>query len=293
LRHPFFDAHRPKVFAHRGGSALAPENTMAAFDCGLALGADGLELDVHLSRDGVVVVHHDRRLERTTNLRGPLADFTAGELARADAGYHFTPVRPAHGSEERLADGTGVESGGAASRLHPFRGQGAGIPTLAAVVARYRDVPIIVELKVNAVELARRVVEVLRKADAIERTCLGSFGWRALREARRIEPRLATSAAREEVRWALYRSKWRWPVSRVAYQGYQVPEWSGGTQVVSGRFVYDAHRVGLGVQVWTVDRAEDAHRLLDHGVDALITDRPDMIVPLVRGRSAETSGSRF
>src|SRR5436853_3615034 len=89
MRHPFFKSARPLVFAHRGGGRLAPENTIAAFDNGLALGADGLELDVHLSRDGVVIVHHDHTLERTTNLHGPLCSFTADELARADAGYHF------------------------------------------------------------------------------------------------------------------------------------------------------------------------------------------------------------
>src|SRR5678816_3806664 len=83
MRHPFFAASRPLVFAHRGGSALAPENTLAAFDNGLALGADGLELDVHLSRDGVVVVHHDGLLDRTTALRGPIAARMAEELRRA------------------------------------------------------------------------------------------------------------------------------------------------------------------------------------------------------------------
>ena len=84
MRYAFFDAPRPLVFAHRGGGALAPENTIAAFDNGLALGADGLELDVHLSRDGVVVVHHDRLLDRTTTLRGPVAARTVDELRRAD-----------------------------------------------------------------------------------------------------------------------------------------------------------------------------------------------------------------
>src|ERR671916_49981 len=78
---------RPLVYAHRGGAALRPENTIAAFDHGLALGADGLELDVHLSKDGVVVVHHDASLERTTDARGPLGAYTADELARVDAGY--------------------------------------------------------------------------------------------------------------------------------------------------------------------------------------------------------------
>jgi len=247
------------VFAHRGGSGLAPENTVAAFDNGLALGANGLELDVHLSRDGIVVVHHDRTLDRTTNLTGAIVERTADELARADAGCHFR-----------------------VGSAFPFRGEGVGVPTLAAVLDRYRDVPVIGELKVNSPELARAVVAVVRAAGAVDRVCLGSFGLRVLREARRLEPSMATSASREEVRWALYRSWVRWPVSRVAYGGYQVPEWAGRTHVVSPRFVDMAHGAGLGVQVWTVDAEDEARRLLEWGVDGLITDRPDVIVPVAR-----------
>src|SRR6187549_1440186 len=85
----FFDTSRRRVFAHRGGSALAPENTLAAFELGLRVGADGIELDVHLSADGVPVVVHDPTLERTTNAVGPVAARTAAELARVDAGWHF------------------------------------------------------------------------------------------------------------------------------------------------------------------------------------------------------------
>src|SRR5215208_3789095 len=84
MRHPFFAAPRPMVFAHRGGSALKPENTIEAFDNGLAVGADGLELDVHLSSDGVVVVHHDSALDRTTTLTGPTAARTADELRQVN-----------------------------------------------------------------------------------------------------------------------------------------------------------------------------------------------------------------
>jgi glycerophosphoryl diester phosphodiesterase len=242
VRHPFFSASSPLVFAHRGGSALAPENTIAAFDNAVALGADGIELDVHLARDGVVVVHHDKILDRTTNLRGPVAARTTDELARA------------------------------------------GVPTLAAVLARYPDVRVIIELKVNSVALAQAVVEAVGAAGAAPRVCLGSFGRRALRAARRLAPAIATSAAREEVRWALYRTRVRWPVSRVAYAGYQIPEWAGRTRVVSPRFIDDAHGAGLGVQVWTVDTEDVAHRLLGWGVDALITDRPDIMVPLCKSR---------
>ena len=298
MSHPFFDTRRLQVFAHRGGGALAPENTFAAFDNGLAKGAQGLELDVHLSADDVVVVHHDRTLERTTNLTGPLASRTAGELARADAGYFFRRVQedaPSTREAGLITRSWGPPSGGPIrlkpdptgsvepAAEFPFRGCGINIPTLAAVLARYRDVPIVVELKVNDPALARAVVNDVRQADAIDRVCLGSFGLRVLREARRFEPRLATSAAREEVRWALYRSWCRWPVTRAGYGGYQVPEWSGRTRVVSRRFVEDAHAAGLGVQVWTVDAEPDAARLLAWGVDALITDRPDIIVPFVTG----------
>jgi glycerophosphoryl diester phosphodiesterase len=258
-RHAFFDSPRPLVFAHRGGAALAPENTLAAFDSGISLGADGLELDVRLSRDNVVVIHHDRTLDRTTDRSGELAAFTAAELAGADAGYRYP-----------------------AGEGWPFRGRGIGIPTLAAVLARYRDRRVIVEMKLNTPEMARAVVEVVRRADAGDRVCLGSFGRRVLREVRALEPGIATSAAREEVRWALYRSWCGWPVRRVAHCGYQVPERAEATRVVSPRFIRAAHKAGLGVQVWTVDTEDDARRLLDWGVDGLITDRPDIVVPIVR-----------
>lgn len=262
VMHPFFRAARPLAFAHRGGAGLAPENTLAAFDTGLAHGADGLELDVHLSRDGVVVVHHDPTLDRTTNRSGAIRGFTAAELQRVDAGHRFS------------RDGT-----------FPFRGQGMGVPTLAAVLARYRDTRIIVEMKQDEPALARATLEVVRAAGAVERVCLGAFGWRVLRAARALEPGIASGASRVEVRWALWRSRFGWPIRRAGYHGYQVPEISKGRRVVSPRFVEHARRAGLPVQVWTVDRIEDARRLLDWKVDALITDRPDVIVPLV-GRSS-------
>ena len=258
MQHLFFASERPRVFAHRGGSALAPENTIAAFEHGLALGADGLELDVHLSRDGVVVVHHDFTVDRTTNLRGPIAAWTAQELAGADAGFRFQ-----RGEE------------------FPFRGRGIGVPTLAEVLGRYRC-PVIIELKGDREPLARAVVDVVRAAGAVERVCIGSFDQRGLLVVRRLEPAIATSACRVEVRGALLRAWCGWPLAGRAYRGFQVPERAGRTRVVSPRFVAAAHRAGLGVQVWTVDTPADATRLLGYGVDALITDRPDLLVPLCR-----------
>jgi glycerophosphoryl diester phosphodiesterase len=240
VRHPFFTSARPLVFAHRGGGALAPENTLAAFENGVALGADGIELDVRCSRDGRVVVHHDETLDRTTPLRGPVRGVPADELVRA------------------------------------------GVPLLSHVLHACRDVRVIVEMKVNDPAFARAVVAELRAADALERACVGSFGRAAIEVVRVEEPRLATSAALEEVRLALYRSWLRWPVMQPAYDGYQVPERRGAARVVSPRFIEQAHRAGLGVQVWTVNDEAAARRLLTWGVDGLITDRPDLMVPLVR-----------
>jgi glycerophosphoryl diester phosphodiesterase len=263
VQHPFFDRSRPLVFAHRGGSALAPENTLVAFDAAVAMGVDGLELDVRLSKDGVVVVHHDRLLTRTTNLSGAVEHYTAAELERADAGCHF---------------------GGDSDRRS--RDPGFGIPALATVLQRYRDVRVVIELKLNDPALARAVIDIVTAQDAVDRVCLGAFGLGVLRTARKMAPHIATSAAREEVRWALYRSWCRWPVSRVNYGGYQIPEFAGSTRVVSRRFVADAHRADLTVQVWTVDDEADARRLLAWGVDALITDRPDVILAVMHNRGA-------
>ena len=262
----FFRASRPLAIAHRGGSALAPENTLAAFDHGLACGADGLELDVRFSSDGVVVVHHDATLDRTTDLSGEVSRRTADELERADAGYRFE-------QEGR----------------RPFRGRGIGVPRLSAVLGRYRDTRIIIEMKINHPQMAEAVVRLVRDAGAVDRVCLGAFGLRVLRAARGLEPAIATSAAREEVRWALYRSWARLPVLRPSYNGYQVPEIAGSTRVVSPRFVRDAHRAALPVQVWTVNSANDAHRLLEWQVDALISDRPDIVAPIIASRRAATA----
>jgi glycerophosphoryl diester phosphodiesterase len=257
---PFFRAASggPRVFAHRGGCALGPENTIAAFDLGLAAGADGLEMDVRLSSDGVVVVCHDETLDRTTDSSGPVSARTAAELARVDAGYHF-------------ADAAG---------RHPFRGRGVSVPTLREVLERYPDVLLIVEMKPDSAEMALAVVAEVRRAGAADRVCAAGYGSRSLALARQALPEMASSASRHEVRLALYRSWAGWPVTQPGYGGYQVPEQAGTLRIVSPRFIRHAHRAGLGVQVWTVDDAEDMRRLLGWGADALISNRPDLAVAI-------------
>lgn len=251
----FFASARPQVFAHRGGCALGPENTIVAFDRGVAAGADGLELDVHLSADGIPVVCHDDTLDRTTDAAGPVAACTAAELAGVDAGYRFA------------ADGR-----------FPFRGQQAGIPTLAEVLSRYPSLPVIVEMKVDSAAMGEAVAAAVRAADGVDRVCAAGYGLASLRAFRRALPSAASSACHPEVQLALYRSWAGWPVRRPPYGGYQVPEHAGRIRVVSRRFVRHAHAAGLRVQVWTVDEEPDMARLLGWGVDALISNRPDLAV---------------
>jgi len=233
---------------------------MAAFDAGLAAGADGLELDVRLSSDGVPVVIHDATLDRTTSGTGPVSAHTAAALARLDAACRFQ------------GDGD-----------FPWRGRGVGVPSLAEVLRRHRDCRVIVEMKGNEPALGSAVARVLRDADALDRVCAAGFGADAMRAFRRALPEAATSAHREEVRLALCRSWVRWPLRDLPYGGYQVPERAGRLRVVSPAFVRGAHAAGLQVHVWTVNDAGDVRRLLDWGVDALITDRPGDVRDIVSG----------
>jgi glycerophosphoryl diester phosphodiesterase len=251
----FFDSRRPQIFAHRGGCALGPENTFAAFDLGLAAGADGLELDVHLSADGVPVVHHDATLDRTTSQSGPVAARTAAELAQLDAGYRFA------------RDGA-----------YPFRQQGEGIRSLREVLQRYRDIPIIIEMKVNSAQMGEAVARDVRLAHAIDRVCVAGYGARSAAAVQAAIPEIARSATHPEVRLAVYRGLAGWPVRDPDYGCYQVPERNGLIRIVSPRFIRDAHEAGLKVQPWTIDEEADMRRLLAWGVDGLITNRPDLAV---------------
>jgi glycerophosphoryl diester phosphodiesterase len=252
----FFSSPRPQVFAHRGGCALGPENTIAAFDLGLAAGADGLEFDVHLSSDGVAVVCHDDTLERTTAASGLVRARTAAELAGVDAGCRY---RDAQGG-------------------FPFRDRGIGVPTLREVLHRYPGIPIIVEMKVDSEAMGLAVAADVRDAGAMARVCAAGYGQRSIDAVRAALPGMPTSACHPEVRMAVYRSMAGWPVRHAPYEMYQVPERAGIIPVASRRFIRHAHAARLRVQVWTVDDEADMKRLLEWGVDGLISNRPDLAV---------------
>ena len=229
---------------------------MPAIDNGMRLGADGLEFDVQLSSDGIPVVIHDHLLDRTTDRTGPVNNLTAAELARVDAGYRFE------------LDGQ-----------HPFRGQGIGVPRLDEVLEKYSGTRLIIEMKGGQPELARAVGVAIRKAGAIDRICVGSFYQSAVETIRAEHPDVITSASQHEARWTLHRSWLRWPfVSEQPYAAFQVPEHAGRLRVVSRAFVRQVHKQGQVLQVWVVNERDAIRRLLDWGVDGIISDRPDIAV---------------
>jgi glycerophosphoryl diester phosphodiesterase len=265
--HPLLDLERRRVVAHRGGAALRPENTIEAFENGVAVGADALELDVQLSRDGAVVVCHDETVDRTTDGRGAIAALSADDLAALDAGYRF-----------------------GAGEGFPFRARGFRVPRLREVLQRF-SLPLIIELKGRNLDLAAAAVDEVRRAGALGRVCFGSFSVPLLRAARACGDDVVTSAGTEEIRQALTWSYLAKLPPRRAYRAFQVPETHGGTRVVSRRFLRATARARVPVHVWTVNDPGDMRRLLEWGVRAVITDRPDLGVAAVREFAEKQVGS--
>jgi glycerophosphoryl diester phosphodiesterase len=245
-------ASRP-IIAHRGASAEAPENTLAAFELAVAQGADALELDVRLTADGAPVVCHDATLDRTTDAAGPLAARTLAQLRGVDAGARFTP------------------DGGA---TYPYRGQGVRIPTLGEVLWAFPRVPVLVEIKEpEAQEPVRRVL----LQDGASGRCLpAAERLEALTRFR--EPPFACGASGPEIA-ALYRAALlRRRPSAPRYGFLSVPLRHRGLPVPTRRFVAAARALGCPVHVWTVDDPALARRLWANGVAGIVTNRARVMV---------------
>jgi glycerophosphoryl diester phosphodiesterase len=247
-------AGAPLLIAHRGGAKLAPENTLPAFRRAVQWwGADILELDVQPTRDGEAVVIHDAMLDRTTNGSGLVAAHTLREIRELDAGFHFTP------------DG---------GRSFPFRGRGVRVSTLREVLLDLPDVRVNAEIKDKGVQDA--VWKTVEELNASERVLVAA-GERANRARFDAYPG-PVSAAEEELRaFYLHHRLHAAALYSPPVDAFQLPERHGGLQVVSPRFVRDAHAKNIAVHVWTVDGEADMRRLLEWGVDGIVTDRPDRL----------------
>lgn len=246
--HPFLAGGGPIAFAHRGGNSVYPENSERAFRHAVDLGYSHIETDVQATRDGVGVVCHDDRLDRTTDRSGDIAELSWAEVARARIGG-TEPIMRVEELLEAFPD----------TRIN-FDPKRAG-----------------------AVEpLARAILA----ADALERVLIGAFSDRRVDHARRLlGDGLAVAAGSRRVMALLLRAN-RVPVPFRGVDAAQVPVRTGRIEIVTERFIEHAHEAGIHVHVWGVDDPAEMHRLLDLGVDGLMTDEVEVLKSVLCDRGA-------
>lgn len=257
---------RPLVIAHRGGRGLWPENTQFAFQRASDLGVDVLEMDVHRSRDGHLVVIHDRRVDRTTDGQGRIRDLDLSQLQALDAGYRWT------------ADG---------GQSFPYRGQGIRIPTLDEVLKAHPRQTKVIEIKVPDADLETQLCQQLQAQGQTKRVIVGSFYERSLQRFREVCPQVATSAGPSSVK-LLVVLNWLGLSDLLSpgYEALQVPEEHEGLPIASADLIANARKRGLHVQLWTINEQADMQRLLAMGAQGLITDYPDRALQLLGRQTA-------
>jgi glycerophosphoryl diester phosphodiesterase len=267
MPHPFFALSRPLVFGHRGASGERPENTLVSFERAVAQGADVLETDVHLTRDGEVVVLHDADVARTTSGRGDVSELLWPEVAALDAGFRFV-----------AGDGSS-----------PFRECGIRVPRLAEVLERFPQMHLNIELKRSDARLVSAVLDLLRRHAREERTLLAAehdATMRLLRDAaRERSSRVALGASVGDV-LAFVRAA----VDRVAPppgpMALQIPPEFVGRPLVTPELIAHAHEHGVQVHVWTINDVAEMERLLALGVDGVMSDFPARLRAVVDARGA-------
>ena len=250
--HPYF-AGSPLLIAHRGGALLAPENTLIAFQNAVRLwGADMVEMDVQLTRDGEVVVIHDETVDRTTDGRGRVADLTYSQLQSMDAGYGF-----------RDPEGNPT-----------FRGTGVTVPRFEDVLLALPDTRMNVEAKDD--RSAPDLVKIILKHGAQDRVLVAAE-FEKNREAVKGYPG-PWGASREDLLQFLKAVYWPWGRKQgLDCDVLQIPEKHRGLRLLNRRFLVEAHARNLPIHVWTVNDGNDMRRLVRMGVDGVQTDRPDRL----------------
>jgi glycerophosphoryl diester phosphodiesterase len=268
MGHPYFDVPAPAVIGHRGCAGEVPENTLASFQRGLEAGASILESDVHLTRDGVSVLIHDDDVARVTEASGRVAELTLAEIQKLDAGHRFSPD---------------------AGASHPFRGRGLRIPTLREAFETFPEARFNLELKQDLPGLVEDVVSLVGGLGRAERTLLTAeraplmARIHSLLDARVV--RAARGASAEDV-LGFVRCALDGSVPDPGPMALQVPAEFRGRPLVTEPLVRHAHTHGIALHVWTVNQPDEMTRLLDLGVDGLVTDFPARMCEVVEARQA-------
>lgn len=250
----FLSGPEPRLFAHRGASAQAPENTLEAFRIAWKNGAPYFELDVHLTADGHLVVIHDGSVSRTTGRRGRVENMSLEDLRGLDAGHHYTSD---HG------------------RTFPYRGCGLTIPTFEEVLEAFPEARLNIEIKRSREGITKAVAQTIHRFEATDRVIIAARDHEILEQFRPMNGGVLTGFSKKEVREFLVRL-WEGDLGDYRPPGValQVPEYFGLRRVLSPAVVEAAHRFDVEVHVWIVNEPADITRLLDWGVNGIMTDDP-------------------
>ncbi|HEB89350.1 MAG TPA: glycerophosphodiester phosphodiesterase [Deltaproteobacteria bacterium] len=253
--HPFFEVERPIVIGHRGSAGTCPENTLLSFEIALRDGAQILESDIHVSKDGVPILLHDPDLERTTGEKGPASERTFAAIRDLDAGHVF---------EQR--------TGRPLDRKEPIR-----IPSLEEAFERFPDARFNLEIKCPDEAGIQATLDLIERFDRADRTLLAAgddaimHDLRAALAHRPIAP--AMGASLSEIVGAL-RSALEGVDMPPGVMALQIPPDFGGRPLATRAFVDHAHAHDVQVHVWTVNEIGEIEALLEIGVDGIITDHP-------------------
>ncbi len=259
--HVFFDAPEPWAIAHQGGGKLWPENTLYAFAKAEELGVDVLEMDLRATVDGEIVVMHDASVDRTTDGSGRVDQMALAEIRELDAG----DVKDASGQS-----------------LH--RGQGLTVPTLVEVLSRFSTARLILEMKEFTPALAVELCRVLTTREAEERVLIASFAHDSMSAFRQSCPTVATSATmREGLRLNLLNRMRLASLFRSPAVALQIP-----VAYAEPRLLELADAFNVKVQVWTINDEAVMKRLLDMGVQGIMTDYPDRLLRVMGRASSAT-----
>lgn len=263
---PFDDLDRPLVIAHQGGEHLAPSNTLVSFLYGYELGADVLEFDIHMTKDGHLVAIHDATVDRTTDGSGRVNDMTLAEIKKLDAGHYFKDLEGEHS----------------------FRGQGVEIPTIEEIFDAIPNMKWNIEIKdTNDPELYGEIVEkywkTLKEYGLEGDVLTASFNQDIidLLVEESAGEAFVSGGRREIKKFAILHFLLLNRLYKPHVNAIQIPTKDSGINLKSRLLIKGAQRIGMDVHYWTINDEETMKELIDLGVDGLITDRPDLMIDLL------------